>query len=72
MRRKRQQTGTIFQARGTWYVRYFEDRVVKGEVGTFASPLRLLPSQLAASVRRRQSKITPGHCRSYERDERNT
>ena len=32
MRRKRQQTGSIFQARGTWYVRYFEDRVVNGVV----------------------------------------
>lgn len=32
MRRKRQQTGTIFRARGFWYVRYFEDRVEGGEV----------------------------------------
>jgi integrase len=30
VKRKRQQTGTIFQARGFWYVRYFEDRVEKG------------------------------------------
>ena len=32
MRRKRQQTGTIFKARGLWYVRYFEDRVEDGAV----------------------------------------
>ncbi len=24
--------GTIYQARGTWYVRYFEDRLVNGTV----------------------------------------
>jgi integrase len=32
VRRKRQQTGYIFQARGNWYVRYFEDRVVDRQV----------------------------------------
>ncbi|MGA2690206.1 MAG: hypothetical protein ABSE85_19260 [Candidatus Korobacteraceae bacterium] len=32
MRRKRQQTGYIFQARGNWYVRYFEDRVADGKL----------------------------------------
>jgi hypothetical protein len=32
VRRKRQQTGTIFNARSFWYVRYFEDRVEGGEV----------------------------------------
>ncbi|MGC2110251.1 MAG: tyrosine-type recombinase/integrase [Candidatus Korobacteraceae bacterium] len=32
MRRKRQQAGTIYKARGTWYVRYFEDRVIGGVV----------------------------------------
>jgi hypothetical protein len=32
VRRKRQQTGYIFQARGSWYVRYFEDRVVDGQL----------------------------------------
>jgi ABC-type histidine transport system ATPase subunit len=32
VRKKRQQTGTIFRARGFWYVRYFEDRVEHGEV----------------------------------------
>jgi hypothetical protein len=32
VKRKRQQTGAIYQARGTWYVRYFEDRFVDGAV----------------------------------------
>ena len=32
MRRKRQQNGYIFKARGNWYVRYFEDRTVNGEL----------------------------------------
>ena len=32
VRRKRQQAGTIFKARGSWYVRYFEDRVEDGAV----------------------------------------
>src|SRR5512141_1776515 len=32
MRRKRQQTGYIFKARGHWYVRYFEDRMVDGKL----------------------------------------
>ena len=32
MRKKRQQTGSIFKARGNWYVRYFQDRVVDGKL----------------------------------------
>lgn len=32
MNRKRQQNGYIFKARGHWYVRYFEDRTVNGEL----------------------------------------
>ena len=32
MRRKRQQNGNVFQARGNWYVRYFEDRVIDGQL----------------------------------------
>ena len=32
MKRKRQQSGYIFKARGHWYVRYFEDRMVDGEL----------------------------------------
>jgi hypothetical protein len=32
VRRKRQQNGTIFKARGNWYVRYFEDRVADGQL----------------------------------------
>ena len=32
MRQKRQQTGYIFQARGHWYVRYFEDRMLDGQL----------------------------------------
>jgi hypothetical protein len=32
MRRKRQQDGYIFKARGIWYVRYFDTRVIDGEV----------------------------------------
>jgi len=32
LRRKRQQDGYIFKARGIWYVRYFDTRVVDGEV----------------------------------------
>ncbi len=32
MKRKREQNGTVFQARGMWYVKYFEDRVERGEV----------------------------------------
>ena len=32
MRRKRQQDGYIFKARGIWYVRYFDTRVINGEV----------------------------------------
>ena len=32
MHRKRQQKGYIFKARGYWYVRYFEDRTVNGEM----------------------------------------
>lgn len=31
-RRKRQQDGHIFKARGIWYVRYFDTRVIDGEV----------------------------------------
>lgn len=31
-RRKRQQSGSIFKARGSWYVRYFEDRVIDGQL----------------------------------------
>lgn len=27
-----ERNGTIYQARGNWYVRYFEDRVVNGAV----------------------------------------
>lgn len=32
MQRTRKQTGYIFQARGHWYVRYFQDRVVHGQL----------------------------------------
>jgi len=32
VKRKREQNGTIYKARGNWYVRYFEDRVVNGAV----------------------------------------
>lgn len=32
MKRRRQQAGTIYQARAIWYVRYFEDRVIGGTV----------------------------------------
>jgi integrase len=32
LRRKRQQNGYIFKARGIWYVRYFDTRVIDGEV----------------------------------------
>jgi integrase len=32
VRRKRQQAGYIFKARGHWYVRYFEDRMVDGKL----------------------------------------
>jgi integrase len=32
VRRKRQQDGYIFKARGIWYVRYFDTRVIDGEV----------------------------------------
>ncbi len=32
MKRKRQQDGHIFKARGIWYVRYFDTRVIDGEV----------------------------------------
>lgn len=32
MKRKRQQDGYIFKARGIWYIRYFDTRVVDGEV----------------------------------------
>ncbi|HTU40812.1 MAG TPA: hypothetical protein VMF10_03835 [Candidatus Aquilonibacter sp.] len=32
MRRKRQQDGYIFKARGIWYVRYFDTRVIDSEV----------------------------------------
>lgn len=32
MRRKRKQDGYIFKARGIWYLRYFDTRVVDGEV----------------------------------------
>ncbi len=32
MKRKRQQDGNIFKARGIWYVRYFDTRVIDGEV----------------------------------------
>ena len=31
MRRNRQQDGYIFKARGIWYVRYFDTRVIDGE-----------------------------------------
>ena len=32
MKRKRQQDGYIFKARGMWYLRYFDTRVMGGEV----------------------------------------
>jgi integrase len=32
LKRKRQQEGNIFKARGVWYVRYFDTRVIDGEV----------------------------------------
>jgi len=32
VKRKKQQAGYIFQARGVWYVRYFEDRMVDGQI----------------------------------------
>ena len=32
MKRRRQQNGYIFKARGYWYVRYFEDRMVDGKL----------------------------------------
>jgi integrase len=32
LKRKRQQDGYIFKARGVWYVRYFDTRVIEGEV----------------------------------------
>jgi integrase len=32
VKRKRQQAGYVFKARGQWYVRYFEDRVVDGTI----------------------------------------
>lgn len=32
MKRKRQQDGHIFKARGIWYIRYFDTRVIDGEV----------------------------------------
>src|SRR5262249_32191863 len=32
LKRKRHQEGYIFKARGIWYVRYFDTRVINGEV----------------------------------------
>ena len=32
MKRKREQTGQIFQRHGSWYVRFYESRVIDGEV----------------------------------------
>ena len=32
MKRKRQQDGYIFKARGIWYLRYFDTRVIDGEI----------------------------------------
>src|SRR5215467_9728068 len=32
LRRNRQQDGYIFKARGIWYLRYFDTRVIDGEV----------------------------------------
>jgi hypothetical protein len=32
VKRRRQQTGYVFQARGHWYVRFFEDRMLDGKL----------------------------------------
>ena len=32
MKRKREQSGQIFKRHGSWYVRFYESRVVEGEV----------------------------------------
>ena len=32
MQRKREQSGQVFQRHGSWYVRFYESRVIEGEV----------------------------------------
>lgn len=48
MKRKREQNGTIYQARGTWYVRYFEDRVVNGAVKHVRIATQIAPVETRA------------------------
>ena len=32
MRRHRQQKGSLYRERGMWYVRYYDDRAINGQV----------------------------------------
>jgi integrase len=43
MPRRRQQDGYIFKARGTWYLRYFDTRVIDGEVKRVRIAKQLAP-----------------------------
>jgi integrase len=52
LRRTRQQDGHIFKARGIWYVRYFDTRVIDGEVK------RVRIAKQIAKVRRELAKPT--------------
>jgi hypothetical protein len=43
MPRRRQQDGYIFKARGMWYLRYFDTRVIGGEVKRVRIARQLVP-----------------------------
>jgi len=60
MRRNREQSGQVFQRHGSWYVRYYESRVIDGEVkrvrvckqlGDVITRGKLPPTQIAEQAR---------------------
>ena len=49
MPRRRQQEGYIFKARGMWYLRYTDTRVIGGEVKRVRIAKQLAPANLDES-----------------------
>jgi hypothetical protein len=54
MQRTRQQDGYIFKARGMWYVRYFDSRVIDGEVKRIRIAKQLVPVTCVTKAKARE------------------
>ena len=53
-RRKRQQQGQLFKTGGRWYVRFYDSRVIEGEVKRLRIAKRVVPAQGVTKAKARE------------------